>query len=33
VTAQSMMDVVDQLKQAGVDKIGITTQPAAPAGR
>ena len=27
VTAQSMMDVMDQLKQAGVDKIGITTRP------
>ena len=33
VTAQSMMDVMDQLKQAGVEKIGITTQPAGPAGR
>ena len=33
VTAQSMMDVMDQLKQAGVEKIGITTQPAAPARR
>ena len=27
VTMQSMMDVMDQLKQAGVDKIGITTRP------
>ena len=27
VTAQSIMDVVDQLRQGGVDKIGITTQP------
>jgi biopolymer transport protein TolR len=27
VTAQNMMDVVEQLKQAGVQKIGITTQP------
>ena len=27
VTAQNMMDVVAQLKQAGVDKIGITTRP------
>jgi biopolymer transport protein TolR len=27
VTAQSMMDVMDQLKQAGVEKIGITTKP------
>jgi biopolymer transport protein TolR len=27
VTAQNMMDVMDQLKQAGVDKIGITTRP------
>jgi biopolymer transport protein TolR len=28
VTAQNMMDVMDQLKQAGVEKIGITTKPA-----
>jgi biopolymer transport protein TolR len=27
VTAQNMMDVMDQLKQAGVEKIGITTRP------
>ena len=27
VTAQNMMDVVDQLRQGGVDKIGIATQP------
>lgn len=27
VTAQNMMDVMEQLKQAGVEKIGITTQP------
>jgi biopolymer transport protein TolR len=27
VTAQNMMDVMEQLKQAGVDKIGITTRP------
>ncbi|MGH9307963.1 MAG: biopolymer transporter ExbD [Vicinamibacterales bacterium] len=27
VTAQNIMDVMDQLKQAGVEKIGITTQP------
>jgi biopolymer transport protein TolR len=27
VTAQNMMDVFEQLKQAGVQKIGITTQP------
>jgi biopolymer transport protein ExbD len=27
VTAQNMMDVIDQLKQGGVDKIGITTRP------
>jgi biopolymer transport protein TolR len=27
VTAQNMMDVMDQLKQAGVEKIGITTKP------
>src|ERR671910_2106503 len=27
VTAQDMMDVMDQLKQAGVEKIGITTRP------
>ena len=27
VTAQSIMDVIDQLRQGGVDKIGITTQP------
>ena len=27
VTAQHMMDVMEQLKQAGVDKIGLTTQP------
>jgi biopolymer transport protein TolR len=29
VTAQDIMDVMDQLKQAGVEKIGITTQPRA----
>jgi len=27
VTAQSMMDVMEQLKRGGVEKIGITTQP------
>ena len=27
VTAQNMMDVMEQLKQAGVEKIGITTKP------
>ena len=27
VTAQSIMDVIDQLKQGGVDKVGITTRP------
>jgi biopolymer transport protein ExbD len=27
VTAQNMMDVMERLKQAGVEKIGITTQP------
>jgi biopolymer transport protein TolR len=27
VTAQNMMDVMDQLKQAGVEKVGITTRP------
>jgi biopolymer transport protein TolR len=27
VTAQSMMDVMDELKRGGVEKIGITTQP------
>ena len=27
VTAQNMMDVMDQLKQAGVEKSGITTRP------
>ena len=27
VTAQNMMDVMEQLKQGGVDKIGLTTQP------
>jgi biopolymer transport protein TolR len=27
VTAQQMLDVMDQLKQGGVDKIGLTTRP------
>jgi biopolymer transport protein TolR len=27
VTAQNMMDVMEQLKQGGVEKIGLTTQP------
>ena len=27
VTAQQMMDVMSQLKQAGVEKVGITTRP------
>ena len=27
VSAQSIMDVMDELKRGGVEKIGITTQP------